>query len=1418
MTHLIALTLALLASVVSDARAQNIIPAVPLAVRQTAKPMVMLVASKEHRLFYEAYNDASDIDGDGALDIRFKPSITYLGLFNSNYCYTHNAKSDNSGLFTPTAQANQPLRTCSSSWSGNWLNYVTTSRIDALRVVLYGGMREVDAEQTILRRAYIPQDAHSWAKEYTNQATDGYQIADYTPLTAPDSGKRHFFGNVTPNAAVSCGTLSNCSNIAPVLAVVKNSSKRVWDWASSESPVLRADAALHGGTRADYALRVLACPSGYTDGCKPYGTVYKPIGLLHEYGETDLLLFGLLSGSYDKNMSGGRLRKPVGSFKDEVDSTNGSFTNSATIAKTFDALRIRNYNNGSTGASYRGGALNTSIPTEGQFPDWGNPIGEMMYESLRYFAGRPAGSTAFTGVATVDDQVGLPTPAWDDPYGSNGAAKSPICARANLLVISDTNVSYDSDQVPGADGQFTNSPFTGDLAGFHASGEAQTITNNEPGTLGKHFIGQSRAVFDSAPTAKEVTSLGSIRGLAPEEPTKQGSYYAAAAAYFGKRTDLRPDKDGVQNVETFVVALASPLPRIMVPVADGRSITLVPFAKSVFSDPENKKKGEFRPTNQIIDFYVEKIANSSGADADLQTNAGRYFAQFRISFEDTEQGADHDMDAVAQYTVSKNADNSVTVQVAPVYQAGGMRQSMGYVIAGTTADGVYLEVQDEVGVVSYFLHTPPGKLPGYCDKETLPGECAVALPHYRGPGNFDTATRIFTASSQPAATLLKDPLWYAAKWGGFKDSNGNDKPDLTSEWDADGDGIPDTYLPVVNPTKLRAVLRKTLDAIIARSSSASSLASNSNVLLEGTRVYQAQFESKQWSGDLRARKATAMTQSGPPEWKASEALPPWRERKIFIRTANGRVKDFSSDSLPGVRSEVLDFLRGDRSKEQQGGGLLRDRASGIGDIVHSSPLYDAGTDTVYVGANDGMLHAFQARDGREIFAMIPGAVINKLSDLANPFYTHQYLVDGDLALAQRSQLTGNQAFLYTLLGRGGKGLFSLNVSTPSTFKASDFLWEYSSASQSDGAADRDLGLMLGRPVITPLNNGKLGVVVGNGYNSTSGSAVLYVFIINADGSLAGVKKIDTGVANSNGLAAPAVLDTNRDGKADLVYAGDLWGNVWKFDISSTNPDDWRVSLDKKPLFQARSRAGAAQPITAPMTVTVNDRAGDLNLGKRFVFFGTGAYFRDQDPSDRSEQSWYGLIDEDTPIAIGRAALRERTIAVTQNNTGQWVRAFSLAQSGDMVNPKGWYIDLTSTNRGERMVGASKLLRLAVPALSAVSMYPEVNSCTGRAGGFENMVDPFTGGGLSVGVIDADGDRSFANDRINGLFIGSIELGVGLPSTSLVLRSGTAMAAHYAGSGDTRINAGGDTVGTRTVTINQGNPIARRIGWREIIRD
>ena len=530
------------------------------------------------------------------------------------------------------------------------------------------------------------------------------------------------------------------------MSVVKNSGKRVWEWASKERPVLDGT---HGGDRKDYTVRVEVCTATYNEGCKKYGSVYKPTGLLHDYGETDAMLFGLITGSYDKNMSGGLMRKVVSSFKDEVDPATGIFTSNANIVKTFDNLRIRGFNNGRTDQAYQGGWNSvTRAMTEGEFPDWGNPIGEMMYEGVRYFAGKALPTPSFTSGGAVDAQVGLSTVAWDDPYSSASKAQAPRCAKANFLTISDINPSFDSDQLPGT----SFGVFGSDMGAVDVTKEADFISGVESGVIGQRFIGESLSntpTADSAPTVKNVTSLGTIRGLAPEEPTKQGSYYAASVASLAKRNDLRGDLAGTQNIDTFAVALASPLPRMEVPIPNsgGKTITLVPFAKSVGGGAGtgniSNAKGSFQPTNQIVDFYVETIANSGPADADASVNGGLFYAKFRINYEDVEQGADHDMDAIVEYEITANSNGDVDVVVTPTYEAGSIQHSIGYIISGTTKDGVYLVVQDENVDRPYFLNVPPGKDPGHCDVPTMPNECKK-LPYIGGAGSLEKSTRTFT--------------------------------------------------------------------------------------------------------------------------------------------------------------------------------------------------------------------------------------------------------------------------------------------------------------------------------------------------------------------------------------------------------------------------------------------------------------------------------------------------------------------------------------------------------------------------------------------------------------------------------------------------------------------------------------------------
>ncbi len=1511
---------------------------VPLFLSQNAPPLNLLVMGRDHKLYYEAYNDASDLNGDGVLDVGYKPVlVNYFGYFDSHKCYTYDSGN---GRFTPAAATAD--KKCTNQWSGDFLNYLSTSRIDALRKVLYGGHRVVDsATQTVLERSHVPQDAHSWGKEYTSIAKDGYDIREYTPLDLPAPGTRHLFANTTLGEASA-----SFSPGPPLLRVLNDSQYRIWEWLSIERPVagnkclnggsgpncatagglvwelvpasalknltqqtwstVGLDALLHpndaagyatlrdwvfanrtalgsqtvgqingtgnpfgsddyyltkfsgkltvptagsykfavdgddalelwidntlvaswygghgscgcqdhfgsvfltagdhdivfyheeqsGGDNyhlywernipassiSDYTVRVQVCQTGLMEAnCQEYPAgSFKPTGLLQEYGEEDRMMFGLLTGSYTKNTSGGVLRKKVSSFTDEIDLATGQFTAMVGIVKTIDRLRTVGFSGSSYDYNQNCGWITNGPLAEGQCRMWGNPVAEMMYEGLRYFAGRSEATAAFSigGSNNDDASLGLPLAVWDDPYGSGG---HDFCAQPFELVISDINPSYDTDQLPGS----SFGSFTGDVAGLNVSAEGDTLWNHEHGSSRQIFIGESGGTSDGAPTPKSASSFGNIRGLTPEEPTKRGGYFAGSIARYGQTHDLNSTADSVQSMGTFSVALASPLPQIKIPV-NGQEITLVPFAKSVAGSGVSATQGSFQPTNTIVDYYVESLTPTYG--------------KFRINFEDVEQGADHDMDAIVEYIYTVNPDNTVTVTLNSVYAAGGIAQHMGYVISGTTADGNYLEVRDcdtanpgGTGTCSgnnpssdpdYFLDTPPGQGPGgvWADSQPLPL----------------SATRTFTPSATPAAEFLKDPLWYAAKYGLFEDKNGNDLPD-TGEWDEDADGNPDNYFLVTNALTLSEQLATAFNQILGTTSSAAAIATNSTRLDTDTRVYQARFDSNDWSGQLLAYAINPDGTVGDPEWDASELIPQPASRKIFtFKPTTGAGVSFAWANLDASQQAYLNtsgagvvdnlgsarlaYLRGDQSAELQGGGAFRDRSRILGDIVNSDPWFTGNqnygyadlpdpegqaylsyrtgssylnrTKMVYTGANDGMLHAFDAVNGDEEFAFVPATVFPHLSKLTDPNYEHRFFVDGspratdayidangDSAKEWRTVLVGT-------LGAGGGGVYALDVTDPANFGTGDILWEVNASTAGFG----DLGATIGQAYIVRMANGQWAAVFGNGFGGATGKAVLYIVDLGT-GSL--IKAIDTGVGSvalPNGLAGPAPVDYPVNRIVDAIYAGDLLGNLWKFDVSHSNASQWDVAIKQgatpKPLFTARGPSGNIQPITSRPEIG----RGPAGVSGIMVYFGTGQYYAVGDnvvSGTPPVQSFYGILDSlDGSAGItatDRSVLQAQQILAETTAFGFDVRVVSKNAVDWASGKKGWYLDLISPAlgaQGERVVDPPLLVG---ENLVFTTLIPSGNTCDFGGDGWLMEIDPHTGARLDHSVFDLNKDGLF----------------------------------------------------------------------------
>jgi len=682
----------------------------------------------------------------------------------------------------------------------------------------------------------------------------------------------------------------------------------------------------------------------------------------------------------------------------------------------------------------------------------------------------------------------------------------------------------------------------------------------------------------------------------------------------------------------------------------------------------------------------------------------------------------------------------------------------------------------------------------------------------------------------------KNMLWLTGKYGGFIDANSNGIPEA-GEWDADGDGQPDNYVLATQPQNLVNGLDRAFDFIEGRVSSASSASVNSGSISDLTRIYQTRFNSGTWAGQLLAFDINddgTLGDGVPPltdaeaEWDAAQELPAWSSRQIITRDSSGAKVAFQWNSLDTTRQTqlgsqaVLEYLRGSNSNEGNVAGKFRPRlVSKLGDIVSSAPLFVgrpafryrdnlegsgsvaystfvAANDTdaertpmVYAGANDGMLHGFNANTGAEVFAFIPSPMFKpsptlaRLTKLAQQNYQHEYFVDGPPSLGDAYWGGAWHTVIAGGLNKGGQGIYALDVTSTSRLAAAEttsnaqatILWEFTDAD------DADLGYTFSQPSIVKSHDTSAGgtgrwvVAFGNGYNSTAsdgaasttGNAVLYIRDAATGASIA---KIDTGIGNAqrptgvswdNGLSTPAFVDIDADRIIDYAYAGDLYGNLWKFDLRDPNPANWKVAYGtspKRPLFTAVDASGNRQPITVRPEVT----RGPLGAGM-VVLFGTGKYLEPADllASPVRPQSFYGIIDRNTGVSAtdrvtSRTPLTQQTIdnEITfdppdpdgaSGPLGDPPPISARITSNNAVGGSGWYIDLVSPVAGyqnEKQV-STPIVRNGHVIFTTV--IPETNPCSGGGYSWIMELNVLNGARLDEPPFDINNDGKFDNNDL-----------------------------------------------------------------------
>lgn len=665
---------------------------------------------------------------------------------------------------------------------------------------------------------------------------------------------------------------------------------------------------------------------------------------------------------------------------------------------------------------------------------------------------------------------------------------------------------------------------------------------------------------------------------------------------------------------------------------------------------------------------------------------------------------------------------------------------------------------------------------------------------------------VIDAVAQIAALKNKNILTYVIGMGAGVEPKLNPAAAATLKAMAIAGGTGD-YFAAKSPADVTNDMVVILEKIQKANASTTSAAVNSTSFQDTSRLYQSTFNSDDWSGDLLAfdiGSGSLNTNTAKPAWSAGDFLDAasfsWDTNRRII-TINPTITSSTHPSGTGVPfrwsatapataisatqqtllmtpstdttlgQNRLNYLRGDKSLEQPVGSF-RKRTHLLGDIANSSPVYVGSPGgpyqdssykafkaisrpaMLYVGANDGMLHAFRS-DGKELYAYVPNAVFGKLSKLVQPTYTaaHQFYVDGSPTAGDVYFGGAWHTILVGGLNNGGSGIYALDITTPPADSdseatvAANVLWEFT---------DSKLGQTYSRPTTARIDTGSGGsvnlqsvVIFGSGYNNSDGKP--YLYIVNAqDGTL--IRRIDlcgsamTGCDTNkpNGLSGPAAVSTDGTGLVTTIYAGDLQGNLWKVDLTASTWTGTRI-------FQTP----AGQAITTTPVTSLHPDA-PLKAGN-MVYIGTGQYLGSPDITTTTTQSVYGIWDKaGSSMPVRDTTLVKQTISevtVTSPLFSGTFKARNLTMNTiDWSKQLGWYFDLTP---GERVVTDP---RLVSKRLTFTTFIPSSDPCVGAGSSWLMVVNYATGGAFPNPTIDIYGKKTFeqyGDQNQAGVLLGNV---------------------------------------------------------------
>ncbi|RYF82846.1 MAG: pilus assembly protein [Comamonadaceae bacterium] len=1252
---------------------------------------------------------------------------TFLGYFDPNKCYTYQysatANSTNTGntsYFQPAGAANN--RTCTGKWSGNFLNWAATAAIDPFRWAMTGGRRVVDtASETILEKGW-----HSGQGLFGDRSLPANMISGATPLTA-----------TTPMLLRVNGM---GFRMRFTLLSARNFTVRYWNNTNFNNPTARGDetnipADKNWGNNAPTTnVNADNFSTRWT------GTFTAPVSGAYRFRleHDDLGILWVDTSGNSNFTNSNRIINEAGN------GTHDSGTVNLTAGSNF-SVRIDQADTGG-GASV---VLWWSTPNSGgAFQKFSSPL-----ETTAAVAYN--NTTATDGVYDLTMRVKV-----CDPSNAAGGVETNCKAYGGNYKPEGLVQKYAQDMRYSAFGYLNDSD-----------------TNRDGGVLRarQKFVGPSQPVPGQPSVTNAAAEWSSSTGVFVRNPD------AADATATATATGVAVSDSGVINYLNQFGQLIPGSYKSNDPVNE-LFYSVMRYYRNLGNVPQWTNMGTATAATKRT--WVDGFPVITDWDDPVQYSCQRNFVlgigdiythrDKNVPGNDSSDGEPAMPGAVSADTTvnAMTATNKVGVLQGVgggsfATQATGSTFSRSY-MAGLAYDANTKDIRPDVAndAKTHGKQTVQTYWVDVLEQPFVRNNKFYLAAKYGGmkvPSNFDPYAF--------AGTIPVD-------WWSTNGENVTGGTSISNELDR----RPDNYFTAGRPDTMVAGLTRAFENIVGdikAFTTSFSLAAKQITELSNA-SYATQYDSSNWSGELTGSRITIDTNGTP----LLDATPTWSTATRFENQLAGtgwntqrRVVTWNPDATNGAAgvpfrdntistaqkallnttyvanddsASYLNWLRGDTTLEANGyrarsitlsTGVKRNR---LGDIVNSKVTVVAGppadySETVnpgyrdfkddnknrqtmlYVGANDGMLHAFKgglgSDGGTELFAYVPSALFYRnptdatapttdglLAQLGRPTYLHRNYVDstakvydidfnnaaGAFATTVSENGTTNANWRSVLiggLGKGGRSYYAIDVTDPSamtseTAVAGKVLWEFPARNKLPTASGGtcttnciDMGYSYGEPIV--VKTAKYGWVVlfTSGYNNVGGKG--HLFVVNpTNGAL--LEDISTGETASSGMARPtAYVRDYTDMTADSVYVGDLDGQVWRFDLSAARGSSGGYSAPTR-IALLTDTDGNAQPVTSRPLVEIHPVKR-----KRFVLLGTGRLLHSNDIQDAQGQTFYAIIDGGIASFASQAndgdawpVERDQLLDVTDPALGV-----------NVDNRAGWRLELGRTGSvGWRVVG------------------------------------------------------------------------------------------------------------------------------------